>query len=351
MPETQNDVLRTKLNETIAELDRDFDKYYRRYSRFLGYLGVTQIPLQEIHHAWLADFSLLKYAVNSLSPDSAAGRRSETGASTGNDTSRLKALTMVSDYLSKAGRTRELGDAWSCVNLATAFLVQGIGNEDLRAAAIGLLSSDKSLTKGVFNRLKAVEKEQKLDIEKHDTPTKGSERNRLFTELMLRSYVWDGANRRTSLRIRLFMQVGIILIAALVAVMFTAQSGLSMSWYFAMPLLGAFGGSLSATITARKSVVDAVSYRIIVMHLLLRVLMGAAGGFVIYLIVQWPGLINDKLLDAVNNNYFVFLSLGIASGFSERLFIGSLEKISDNLSINSEERQPESGEDGGKSKA
>ena len=331
-------------------LDRDFDRYYRRYSRLMGFLGLRQIPLQEIHHVWLADFSLLKHAVNCLSSESVRGRRAEPGASVGNETDRLKALTMVSDYLSKAGRTRELADAWSCVNLATAFLVQGIGNEDLRAAAIGLLSSDKSLTKGVFDRLKAVEKEQKMDIGKPDTPNKGSERNRLFTELMLRSYVWDGANRRTSLRIRLFLQVGLILIAALVAVMFTAQSGLSLSWYFAMPLLGAFGGSLSATITARKSVVDAVSYRIIVMHLLLRVLMGAAGAFVIYLVVQWPGVISDKLLDAINNNYFVFLSLGIASGFSERLFVGSLEKISDNLSINSEERQPEPSEEANKSK-
>jgi len=72
---------------------------------------------------------------------------------------------------------------------------------------------------------------------------------------------------------------------------------------------------------------------LIITHLLIRVLLGAAGAFVIYLVLQWPGLLSEKLLDAINNNVFVFLAMGIASGFSERLFVGTPREDLRQLSI------------------
>jgi hypothetical protein len=108
-------------------------------------------------------------------------------------------------------------------------------------------------------------------------------------------------------------------------------------WWLSMPLLGAFGGSLSAIVTARKSVVNAVSYRLIVAHLILRVILGAAGAFIVYAVFLWPGLFDQDLVKSVTTDDRLLLPFGIAAGFSERLFVGALEKISDKLSINSEE--------------
>ena len=71
--------------------------------------------------------------------------------------------------------------------------------------------------------------------------------------------------------------------------------------------------------------------------------LGSAGAFILYVALQWPGLFDHDLVTKITGtgNDQVFLLFGIASGFSERLFVGALEKISDKLSVNSEDRQLE----------
>jgi hypothetical protein len=333
MPVNTSEDPRANLNEAVRKLDDDFNKYYKRSSSLLGLLRLIRMPHQEVRHIWLANYSILKLAVDGLAA---------TTVRNGNEEMKTHALTMAADYLCKAGRTRNLADAWSCANLAAAFLIKGVDDDDLKAASIGLLSCDKALSKTACERLEKIEASQGLDKAKKKRTKQPSERGRLFSELILRSYVWDSPNRRTSLRIRLLLQVGVILLFLLVGVVLSAGYEESIPWYIAMPLLGAFGGSLSANITARKSVVDAVSYRLIVTLLVLRMLLGAAGAFVAYVVFQWPGLFNTGLVDLIKDGKGpVFLALGIASGFSERLFVGALEKISDKLSINSEDSRLE----------
>ena len=329
-PQTAEE-LRAGLDASVQLIDRDFEKQHRSFSRVLGALGFVKIPYQEIRHIWLVDYSILKLTLIAL--PSGTGKE---------DLERIRALTMVADYLYRACRSPNLADAWSCANLATAFLAEGVRDEDLKAASMGLMASDKSLSRKASDRLREMEKMHGRASFKKKGGRQSSERGALFGELILRSFVWDGINRRTSLRIRLLLLVFVAMLVSLVLVVYRAAAGPVLSPYIAMTILGAFGGSVSATLTARKSVVDAVSYRLIVTLLGLRMLLGAVGAFIIYLVLQWPGIFDQALVGQIAGEHpkdYLFLSLGIASGFSERLFVGTLEKISDKLSINSEDRQ------------
>ncbi len=282
---TTLDQLKESLDLTVKELDGAYDKYCRRSSRLSGLPGFIRIPHQEIRHIWLANYSILKLTVNALGI--APPKQEEE---------RMRALLAVANCLHKAGRTRNLADAWSFLNTSTAYLIKGVQDKDLQAASIGLLSSDKSLSKASFDRIVDTERRWGLSTKEGDTAPRLPDRSQLFSRLLLRSYVWDVANRRIWLRIRLLRKFGALLLLFLVAavllsaaVLRTQFSPIYVPWYIATPLLGAFGGSLSASIRARKSLVSAVSYRLIITVLLLRMLLGAAGAFIVYIALNWPG--------------------------------------------------------------
>jgi len=95
-------------------------------------------------------------------------------------------------------------------------------------------------------------------------------------------------------------------------------------------LLGFFGGALSAFRKARQSAIDIPSYELIKVHTVLRMLLGAAGSFVVYTAAGWLQVGISELL---SSNISMFLIVGIAAGFSERLFVKALEDIADNLSV------------------
>ena len=100
--------------------------------------------------------------------------------------------------------------------------------------------------------------------------------------------------------------------------------------YIYITILGFFGGGLSASIKARKKVIDIPSFRLIRAHTFLRMIIGAAGAFVVFVALGFFKL--NAALKLMQNPY-AFLAIGITAGFSEHLFINALEKISDNLSI------------------
>lgn len=109
----------------------------------------------------------------------------------------------------------------------------------------------------------------------------------------------------------------------------------AQSWtvvqFIAIALLGLFGGTLSAFLKAREMVVNIPSYEAIKTHTSLRMLLGAAGALVVYVVGLW--LFTEKLQHLIQGNLSVFMSVGVAAGFSERLFIEALEKAALNLHV------------------
>jgi hypothetical protein len=101
-------------------------------------------------------------------------------------------------------------------------------------------------------------------------------------------------------------------------------------------ILGFFGGGLSAFIKVRDMAVSIPNYKLTRWHTSLRMIIGGAGAFVVFIAVRFLKIDEALKLDLLNNP-LAFLGLGIAAGFSERLFINALEKMSNNLGIGPEE--------------
>jgi hypothetical protein len=94
-------------------------------------------------------------------------------------------------------------------------------------------------------------------------------------------------------------------------------------------LLGLFGGMLSAFLTAREEDVNVPSYQVVVSRTKLRMLLGAAGAVVMYGVGL--RLLAEKLQVLIDTELFAFMTVGIVAGFSERLFIDTLERAASNL--------------------
>ena len=96
--------------------------------------------------------------------------------------------------------------------------------------------------------------------------------------------------------------------------------------YATIALIGLFGGALSALLKSREKKVTAVTFGISKSQVYMRLLLGASGAFVIFVLMSLPGFVDQKLVE-----YFAspagFIALGIISGFSERLFLTSLDKL------------------------
>lgn len=161
----------------------------------------------------------------------------------------------------------------------------------------------------------------------------------MHSEQIDRALRWNLSNRRISLKLTLWRSLEGWLLLGLVATVIVAEimhaqqylpqeSPVSLP-FAATALLGFFGGSLSALIKARSEVMRIRSYELIRVHTILRMLLGAAGSLVIYIVIQWIPIGN--IPSQLNSNIYVFLSIGIAAGFSEKLFIRALEKIAENL--------------------
>ena len=91
-------------------------------------------------------------------------------------------------------------------------------------------------------------------------------------------------------------------------------------------MLGLFGGALSVLLSARDRKVTAITYGQTKSHIIMRLLLGAAGAYVMYVLVSLPGLVGEKVYGYLNKPQG-FIALGIVAGFSERLFKETLEKL------------------------
>lgn len=313
---------------------------------------VTQLvspgPRTEIHHDWLTILSFAKRA--------AEGMISKQDV----DDEKLRTLATLQAYLQLAKHERDFAQAWTYVNLADTLLPLVVDEDELDACSVRLRTCSKDLS----NNLKKIE-ENKASSPQTPKPPGSKATSEVLegdSEIAERRYVmhgeqiaralrWNVSNRRISLKLTLWrslegwLLLGLVAIAIVAEIMHAQQyppQESPVSLPFAVTaLLGFFGGGLSALRKARSEVIRIPSHELIRVHTILRMLLGAAGSLIIYIVIQWIPIGN--IPSQLNSNIYVFLSIGIAAGFSEKLFVSALEKIAENLEASGMKMKDNSG--------
>ena len=327
-------------DQVIREIEPKRGVFQRLWQSILQWF--TSDLRTEIRHDWLHVNSFVERAV----------KRFNSKKSVNDDGEKKRNLATIQAYLTLARRERDFAQAWTYVNLADALLPLVVDKEQLEACMQRLRTWDESLAP-----LKKYKKESKFDPDPVDAkqgpkdkeksdPSQSSkcdkDRFALHRAQLIRAQFWNVANRKSSLKRSLWWSIGIRLFGALVVAIVVAELIYAASNplcplvprpFVFISLLGFFGGGLSAFLIARQYVINISSYELIKLHSLLRMLLGAAGAFVVYVVVQWPGLFEESIRKLLHDNIYVFLSIGIAAGFSEKLFVGALEKVADKLLI------------------
>ena len=303
-------------------------------------------------------------------------------------------LVTVFALLKCAKEETDFAQTWSYVNLADAILPLLVANREMTACASRLKTADHRLPDEYFNELNKhlspdpvvallrdvlawmkareategkgkaqspAESELQDRIKKvlaervrplPSAETEAEQRQALHTEQLTRTLLWNGVNRRISLKLSLWASIrrglGLALLALFAAIALWTASQKSPDWrqalsFFEIGLLGLFGGMLSAFLTARDEQVNVPSYQVVVSRTSLRMLLGAAGAVVMYSVGFL--LLSEKLQALIQNSIFAFMTVGIVAGFSERLFIETLERAASNLHTSG---SPTKEKDGGK---
>ncbi len=316
------DVLRRIQAESFANVQKNIG-WFRRLTR-LGLKVFSRGPRTEIAHDWLMVNGFADLAQESMPSE---------GTVSG---SFISALAMIRSYLQLARYERDFAQAWSYVNLATTLLPRVVDERDLPAVTFRLrcrLSKKE-------DKDKEKEKEKEKEQPAEQPETQSLDRHDLYRQQLGEAQKWNSRNRIVSLKQSLWRFIGFCLFTSLVIAIIVAETyffypdlfGAKGPFrYVAIALLGFFGGGLSAFLKAREKAINFSNCGLIKTHTVLRMLLGAAGSFVVYVLVQWMPI--DDLAKNINENFPIFLSLGIAAGFSERLFISALEKVTSNLKI------------------
>lgn len=296
------------------------------------------------------------------------------------ETDKANLVTLFA-LLKCAKEETDFAQAWSYVNLADAILPLLVEKDELTACASRLKAADHRLPDEYFNELNKHlipepvasllrdvlawmktrgaqakgkgKAKSKAESELQDrikemlaekvrpwsiAETEAEQRQSLHTELLTRTLLWNGVNRRISLKLSLWASIrrglGLALLALFAAIALWTASQKSPDWkqalsFFEIGLLGLFGGMLSAFLTARDEQVNVPSYQVVVSRTSLRMLLGAAGAMVMYSVGFL--LLSEKLQTLIETHLFAFMTVGIVAGFSERLFIETLERAASNL--------------------
>jgi hypothetical protein len=296
-------------------------------------------PRIEVAHDWLTVYSQAEAAIEQLLSKPEV------------DDSDIYTLATIRAYLELAKHERDFAQAWTYINLADAYLPLVVEKEEVIACCERLRMIDECLPEKVKNQLftsidRATDIQEFLRQETFlDKRELHAMRHKTHSEQIIRAHLWNVANRTVSLKLSAWRALGFWLFCGLVVAvciateMTTDISGgyiVHLKAYLTstltqVTLLGFFGGGLSAFLTARQKAISVPNFEEIKVYTLLRMLLGAAGAFVFYVVIQWPGLLAQPLYNEIKTNPYIIISLGIIAGFSERLFINTLEKITEKL--------------------
>ena len=286
-------------------------------------------PRKEVSHDWHIVKSYLDRAIENY--------RIRHGDKH-HDDSTINTLAQINAYLQLAKNERDFAKAWTYVNIADSLLPLVVNDEELEACTARLRSRDSVIPGSMIKSLPKDMK--KLLNKKKPGKSQNTDRYGLLSVQEIRALIWNNLNCKIALRISLWRSLGTYLFIGLVTAIIVAEflntnsiepNPLVMFPFFAISLLGFFGGGISAFLRTRKKVVDITSYQTLKVYTVLRMLLGAAGSFVVFVAVNWLG--NQDIVDLLGKNIYVFLGTGIAAGFSEQLFVGTLEKMAEKLDI------------------
>ncbi|PYL06555.1 MAG: hypothetical protein DME34_08660 [Verrucomicrobia bacterium] len=353
---------------TAPKLATDFDALVRKRVRELrparglwrkAYWHASQCfftgPRSEIAHDWEIVTQFAERARQRFTDDSPTDTQKHD-------------LVEVLALLKCARKETDFAQAWTYVNSADAMLPLIVDEDELYAAVVRLRTADERLPNDYQQRLvdalaktnpPAPQKAQP----KHQPPQQQAadskkERLRLHREQLARTLLWNTLNRHISLKLSLWRAISTRLSFALLAffgalairaAFASAMNPRDQTWstrffvtaapFFEIMLLGFFGGMLSAFLTARDAEVNVPSYEVLRTRASLRMLLGGAGAVVVYSVGLW--LFSEKLQSAIDGSIYVFITVGIVAGFSERLFIDALERAGQNLRLTGSPSQAE----------
>ena len=97
--------------------------------------------------------------------------------------------------------------------------------------------------------------------------------------------------------------------------------------YAMITVLGFFGAALSLVSKGRARRVRATTFRQERSQTWISLLLGASGSFVVYAAINMPGLITEEIRAYLTGGTAGFVLLGIAAGYSERLWRGALDAL------------------------
>lgn len=243
-------------------------------------------------------------------------------------------LATANAYLELARDTRDLAETWGLVNQASEVLCQ-LAEDSEKKVFLQRMETWQPILKRWLNELY-----EDTDIGK-ELEEKLDKTNDACQKLAIHSQQWNLVNQWISFSRRLWrLALGILVVALILAIVVAENlydapdkaviqhPQVVIQYPFALiSVLGLFGGALSALLTSSARKVTAVTYGQSRSQIFIRLVLGASGAFVVYTLISVPGLINEPVAGFFQKGLQGFLALGIAAGFSERLFKEALERL------------------------
>ena len=362
-----------KLKKEVKRIVNDLKRSKGWVKRLCHWIAVKMCrgPIPEIFHNWLIVYACALRTVKYLEEKSQPDKKE------------LEIMATILAYQEMARYERDFATAWSYVNMAMSLIPLVVNDSEVehckflmnvsdtkeqipgkkkQKAILGSIDLNLKLTLNPKDHQEIRECREQifkmLDFWLNTTlslveETPGNdhiEKYRLYEERLNDTQKWNSKNRQISLKLSLWRSLGYIILFTLLAVIILAEvlheilnnpNPVFFYPYLYISILGFFGGGLSAFIKVREMAVSIPNYKLIRAHTFLRMIIGGAGALVVFIAARFLEIDEALKLDLLNNPV-TFLGLGIASGFSERLFINALEKISENLKIGPEEENDKS---------
>lgn len=314
-----------KKPDTMFELKRSFLHLIRRW---LSHIFHKVYPI-EVRDDWLRVATMHRRIVERIFSEAKPEGKSVPSKV-------LDILTISRDCLCAAKNTDLLLDAWRYVNQASESLSFVANEKECAELFERFMEWEPSLQKNLKD---IYEKSQEQEFQKNRTNKKTCQE-----KIRSHSRQWALINQANFFRIRFSMNITIVFLLSLIGMLLASvfiitEQALEKNidlHYLYIAIYGWFGAALSALLAARELRPSAVTYRTQWFNVFLRLLLGAGGAIVTYVIVTIPGLITTELSESLQNPPG-FIAIGIAGGFSERLFRRLLDRVVRQVTAKDEE--------------
>lgn len=316
-PERATYVVCKKKPDSMCEVEFSL---VRSIGRWLSCILGKVFP-REVRDDWLSVSVMHSRIEERIFSESEASRKDKPVP-----TEKLNLLAISHDCLCAAKRTHILEEAWCNLNKASETLSAVANRAECSELAERFLEWEPLLDDNLKD-IYGIPLAQKFEKNRE-------EKKECSAKIRTYSRQWTLINQANFFRNRLSRWVTIVFLLSLTVMLL--MTALLIKWnppdetirgsYSYIAIYGWFGAALSILLVAREWRPSAVTFRRLWYSLFLRLLLGAGGAFVTYVVVTTPGLLNTPIRESFQK-IPGFIALGIAGGFSERLFRGVLEMI------------------------